>query len=73
MRGKKDSKKDWGKIMLKELKTLIEAWEKSGRVAFHRPRKKTVRLNGFKELSEKDALKYLREWASKKEDSNGHP
>jgi hypothetical protein len=58
--------------MLKELKILIEAWEKSGRIAFHRPRKKTVSLNGFKELSEKDALEYLREWASKKEGSNDH-
>ena len=36
----KDARKHWEKIMLKELKTLIELWEKSGRIAFHRPRKK---------------------------------
>jgi hypothetical protein len=68
----KDAWEHWEKNMLKELKTLIELWEKSGRIAFHRPRKKTVSLNGFKEIPEKDALEYLREWASKKEDSNGH-
>jgi len=50
------------KGMSPALKTLIDEWEKSGRVAYYHAIKKTVSLNGGKAMTEKDALKYLQDW-----------
>jgi len=45
-----------------ELKTLMNRWISTGRIAFHYPRKKQVSLNGGKAISEKDAIKYLKDF-----------
>ena len=39
----------------------INLWNDSGRIAFHYPRKKMIRLNGGIALSEKDAIKKIKE------------
>ena len=44
------------------LKTLIDEWEKTGRVAYYHAIKKTVSLNGGKAMPEKEATEYLQDW-----------
>jgi hypothetical protein len=44
------------------LKTLIDEWEKTGRVAYYHAIKKTVSLNGGRAMPEKEAIKYLQDW-----------
>jgi len=44
------------------LKTLIDEWEKTGRVAYYHAIKKTVSLNGGRAMPEKEALEYLQDW-----------
>jgi len=48
-----------------ELQILLDRYRKTGRVAFHYPRKKQVSLNGGRLKSEAEALKYLKEFFSK--------
>ena len=45
----------------------INRWNDSGRIAFHYPRKKMIRLNGGVALTEKDAIKKIKECLKKVE------
>ena len=41
---------------------LIEAYNATGRIAFHYPRKHRISLNGGKSLPEKDGIKRIKEF-----------
>lgn len=43
------------------LKELLAAWEKTGRVAHHYPRKHLVSLSGGRAVSEKEAVARIKE------------
>lgn len=42
-----------------DVKTALDAWRKTGRIAFHHPKKKTVSLNGGKHIPERDAVAHI--------------
>lgn len=42
-----------------DVKSALDAYRKTGRVAFHHPKKKTVSLNGGKHMPERDAVAHI--------------
>ena len=47
---------------INELKTLMDRWNATGRLAFHYPRKKMVSLDGGSCKTEEKAIEYLRDF-----------
>ncbi len=45
-----------------QLQTLLDMWKKTGRVYHHYPKKKMVSLSGMKAMTEKEAIKYLKDF-----------
>ena len=44
-----------------KIQEALTAWKNSGRVAFYRPTKRTVSLNGFPDISEREAIQKIQD------------
>jgi hypothetical protein len=48
-----------------KIKEIINQYQSTGRIAFYHPRKKTISLNGGRQLPEQEAIKIMLECLNK--------